>query len=153
MNALIPFLALSIPVFSLFRLAKFNIDKRQSESFIGLPTPAMTVFFLTFPLILCYQLPASAWGVKVASIAMHPLFLIAYIVLFSVLMVSEIPLFSLKFKTVKWKGNQRRYVFLLISLLLIVVFRAWSFALIVFLYLTLSMIENSQKRRKNEIQS
>jgi CDP-diacylglycerol--serine O-phosphatidyltransferase len=74
------------------------------------------------------------------------------IVVMSLLLVSEIPLFSLKFKSFGWKGNQIRYQFLLISLIFIIVFQVWALALIVFLYLVLSIIENYVlKTKKHEI--
>ena len=72
--------------------------------------------------------------------------------IFSILLVTELPLFSLKFKTFGWKGNEIRYVFLLISLGFIIGFGFWAFSLIVFLYLILSIIENSiLKKEKHEI--
>jgi len=53
-NYAVPFFALSIPFFSIFRLAKFNVDLRQTDRFIGLQTPANTLFLMTFPVVLCY---------------------------------------------------------------------------------------------------
>ena len=132
----IPFLALLLPFFSMFRLAKFNLDTRQSESFIGLPTPSMTLFFMVFPLALIYS------G-EVFQLMFNPWLIVGLILIFGLLMISEVPLFSLKIKSFGWKGNQIRIVFLLISLILILVFKVWSIALIVFLYLILSMIENT----------
>lgn len=142
----LPFAALLLPFFSMFRLAKFNIDTRQSESFIGLPTPSMTLFFMSFPLVLFYG--SSALLTEI----LNPWLIVGLIIVFGLLMISEIPLFSLKVKSFGWKGNQIRIVFLLISLILILVFKVWSIALIVFLYLILSMIENTFfKTKKNEI--
>lgn len=131
-----PFLALLLPFFSMFRLAKFNLDTRQSESFIGLATPSMTLFFMVFPLSVFYYN-------EVASVLFNPWLVVGLILIFGMLMISEVPFFSLKVKTFGWKGNQIRIVFLLISLILIIVFKVWSIALIVFLYLILSMIENT----------
>lgn len=147
-----PFLALLIPFFSMFRLAKFNIDTRQSESFIGLPTPSMTLFFMTFPLALVYALSSDNLVNQFTLFVFNPWFIGVLIVIFGGMMISEIPLFSLKVKSFGWKGNQIRIVFLLISLVLILVFSVWSIALIVFLYLILSMIDNTFfKIKENEI--
>ena len=144
----VPFLALILPFFALFRLAKFNLDTRQSDSFIGLPTPSMTLFFMSFPLVLT-SMPQS---VEIQGFLFNQWTIVALMMGTGVLMVSEVPLFSLKLKQFGWRGNQIRIVFLLISLLFILLFRAWSFSLIVFLYLILSMIENIFfKKVRNEV--
>lgn len=149
---LIPLVALFIPFFSMFRLAKFNIDTRQSESFIGVPTPANTIFFMAFPLAWAFQYPETSFHIEMYQIVFHPVMLSILIIGMGMLMVSEIPLFSLKFKTFGWSENSIRYVFLLISLGFIVFFKSWSLALIVLLYLILSLIENTiLKTKKNEI--
>ncbi len=148
----IPFVSLLIPFFAMFRLAKFNIDKRQSFHFIGLPTPASTLFFMSFPLMVARPDLTPEFLKDYVAAATDPNLLCGLIILFSILMVSEIPLFSLKFKSMTWKGNEIRWVFLLISIGIIVVFRTWSLALIVFLYLILSLIQiNTLKKQENEI--
>ncbi len=133
----LPFLALIIPFFSLFRLAKFNLDTRPTTSFIGLPTPANTLFFTTFPLVIVFR------GEDVNSFFFNPLLIVTLLVVLSLMMVSEIPLFSLKVKHFKIKGNEIRFIFLLISLIFILVFNVWAIALIVLLYLVLSIVENT----------
>jgi len=146
----LPFAGLIIPFFSIFRLAKFNLDTRQTTSFIGLPTPANTLFFTTFPLVLIYgDVSASPFS----QFMFNPYVILSLIVVMSLLMVSEIPLFSLKVKNLKWKDNQIRFPFLLISLAIICVFWLWSIALIVILYLIMSFIENTfiKKKENNEI--
>jgi CDP-diacylglycerol--serine O-phosphatidyltransferase len=82
-----------ITIFSALRLVKFNLDKRQTSSFIGLPTPANTLFIVSLPLIL-NQFPG-----KYDSIILHPVTLLILTVVCSFLLVSEIPLFSMKFKS------------------------------------------------------
>jgi CDP-diacylglycerol--serine O-phosphatidyltransferase len=148
-NYSVPFFALTIPFFALFRLAKFNIDTRQTESFIGLPTPANTLFFMTFPLVLSY---GGLEYNETVELLFDPITLSVLIVGMSIMMVVNLPLFSLKFKSFKWKSNEIRYVFLLISSVLILLFKTWSIALIVFLYLNLSIIENLFfKKKEHEI--
>ncbi|MFM7005681.1 MAG: CDP-alcohol phosphatidyltransferase family protein [Flavobacteriales bacterium] len=148
----LPFVALIIPFFALFRLAKFNIDERQSDKFIGVPTPTATIFFAFFPLYFWFEL--SNWSHQAHWI--HVLFdcytLALISALFSVLMVTELPLLALKFKNFKWHNNQFRYVLLIGSLISILLFLVWAIPIIVILYLILSIIENFQFK-KHEIQS
>ncbi len=150
----LPFLGLIIPFFSLFRLAKFNIDTRQSESFIGLPTPANTIFFMAFPLLLAQYGDTTGWEHDLIRWLIQPVVLIPVIVIMSVLLVSELPLFALKFKHFKWKGNGTRYVFLISCGILISTLLIWSIPIIVLLYLILSFIQHIlRKNRAHEIQS
>jgi CDP-diacylglycerol--serine O-phosphatidyltransferase len=107
----IPYLAFIIPVFSAYRLAKFNLDERQTTSFLGLPTPANGLFWISYCFGLQRTLPASAFMFYLT---------IALLLLFSVLMITEIPMFSLKIKSMRLKGNERQALLLL----LIVVFMA-----------------------------
>jgi len=146
-NYAVPFFALSIPFFSIFRLAKFNVDLRQTDRFIGLPTPANTLFFMTFPLVLCYGDLGSS---EIIATVYEPAFMAILCVGMSLLLIAEIPLFALKFPNFKLKGNEIRYLFLLISAVLIIVFKTWSIALIVFLYLILSLIENLINKKEDE---
>jgi len=149
----LPFIAMAIPFFSMFRLAKFNIDENQSDKFIGVPTPLNTIFFLFFPLYFAFNL--QNWGHQPKFI--HGLFdcytLSAISVLFSLLMVSNIPMIALKFKNFTWKDNYFRFSLIGISLIIIPLLTFWAIPIIVFLYLFLSLIENYQTKKKNEIQS
>lgn len=148
-NYAVPFFALLIPFFSIFRLAKFNVDLRQTDRFIGLPTPANTLFFMTFPLVLAY---GNVEYTETIATIFKPEFLATLCLVMSILLVAEIPLFALKFAHFKWKGNEIRCLFLLISAVLIPMFATWSIALIVFLYLILSLVENLiNKKNTNEI--
>jgi len=126
---------LMIPVFSALRLAKFNIDTRQKESFIGLPTPAAGVFFASLAWILTYR-PVGVW-----HYVNNPLAVSIMIVIFSFLLVSEIPLFSLKFKKFKGKDNSIRFIFLFSSLLILVLLKLEGFPFVVILYIFLSLIK------------
>lgn len=136
-----PFFGLVIPFFSLFRLAKFNIDTRQSESFIGLPTPANTIFFTAIPLLMAkyYYLDESN---AVLDFILTPWVLIVIAVGMSLLLVAELPLFSLKFKNFKLKGNEIKFVFLASCLVMIPLLQAWSIPLIILLYIGLSVLQN-----------
>lgn len=145
----LPFVGLIIPFFSMFRLAKFNIDTRQSESFIGLPTPANTIFFMAFPLLLVQYGDTVGWEHDLIMWIIQPMILIPIIVVMSVLLVSELPLFALKFKHFKWQGNEIRYIFLISCGLLIAFLWTWSIAIIVLLYLLLSFIQHILRKKSN----
>ena len=150
----LPFLGLIIPVFSLFRLAKFNIDTRQSESFIGMPTPAVALFFTSFPLALWWYFSTEGFPSYFPEKIFQPIFVCSLVVLMCLSLISEIPLFSLKFKNFKWKGNEVRYIFLTVSLILILTTKVWAIALIVFLYLVFSLISGKPKNKsekRNEV--
>jgi CDP-diacylglycerol--serine O-phosphatidyltransferase len=149
-----PFFALFIPFMSMFRLAKFNIDTRQTESFIGLNTPTNTIFFTTFPLILLTEFNTTGYKSEWINQIFQPGLFIPLIGCMSLLLISEIAMFSLKFKSFKWSENQLRYTFLISCILLIAFLLVWSIPLIVLLYVILSLIDNKlNKKNSHEIQS
>jgi CDP-diacylglycerol--serine O-phosphatidyltransferase len=136
-----PYIALLIPVCSALRLAKFNIDLRQEVNFIGLPTPANALFFASIPLVLYVQpglfsiLPLPG----IIAFFSNTRILVILIVFFSYLLISDFRIFSMKFKTMKWEGHQLRYIFLLISLVLIFLFFINAFPIIIALYVLMSI--------------
>ncbi len=140
---LIAFSAFIITIFSAIRLAKFNNDTRQSESFIGLPTPANAILICSFPLIIAYS------NFHLLEKIIHNVYvLISLSIILSILLVSELPLFALKFKHFKWQGNQIRYVFLGLSLLMLITLQFVGIPLIIILYIVMSMISNLITKRK-----
>jgi CDP-diacylglycerol--serine O-phosphatidyltransferase len=143
----LPFIALIIPFFAMFRLAKFNLDKRQSDRFRGVPTPLNTIFFLFFPLYFSLNLNQWEHQEKWILLLFDCYTLSVITVLFSVLMVTNIPLISLKFKTWTWNENKFRYILVGSSLIIILLFWIWAILIIVFLYLLLSLIENYQLKK------
>ncbi len=140
---IISFLPFIIIVFSAIRLAKFNNDTRQTTSFIGLPTPANAILICSFPLIL-----AHTNSQLIQDIVYNPFFLIFTSILLSILLISEIPLFALKFKTFSWSGNRTRYIFLGISLVLVCVFQFVGVPLIILLYILMSINSNFLSKQK-----
>lgn len=128
----IPYFAFLISIFSALRLAKFNIDTRQSTSFIGLPVPANALFWAAG--IAGYHDTLKEGNVWL------PLLLIL-IVCFSLLMVSELPMFSLKFKNLSWKDNRLQYIFLIVSCLLIPFF---GLASVIGWYIALCLIQKAR---------
>lgn len=144
-----PFLGLLVPVFSMFRLAKFNIDTRQSTSFIGLPTPANTMFFSIYPIIIFQAQGGDKISLQLSEIFCNPYVMITFIMVFSYLLIAELPLFSLKFKNLSWKENQIRFIFLLLTLVLIITFKMFSMPIIIVLYLIVSLVDNKIIKRNN----
>lgn len=131
---IIIYLAFIIPVLSTFRLAKFNIDTRQTDSFIGLPTPANSLFIGSLPFII-----DGIWSVELIWLNNFYI-LISISFALSILLVSELPLFSLKFKGFGWKENNIRFIFLFISLLLLIIFQIAAFPLIILTYIIISLL-------------
>ena len=130
----LPFIGLLIAVASGYRLAKFNVDIRQTTSFIGLPVPANTLLILSLPLIISFQ--ASQ---QITEVILTPWFLIIITLVSCVLLNAEIPLFGLKFKTWNFKDNAVRYLFLIASILLLVVLKFIAIPIIIFLYILVSL--------------
>ncbi len=124
-----------------YRLATFNIDTRQSDSFIGLPTPAMSLFVISLPLIQEYS------NIEFAlNLITNNYFLIIITILLTYLMNAQLPLFSLKFKDYSVKNNLIKYVFLIASLLMIIFLQYISIPLIIIVYVVLSVISNFSKK-------
>lgn len=126
---------LIVPIAGAFRLAKFNLDTRQSESFLGLPIPANAIFYASLGLIL--ELGTTP---AINHLILNRFNLITAIVLFSSLMISEIPMFSLKFKNLKWQDNQIRFLFLALCLILIVLLKFYAIPLIILSYILISVV-------------
>jgi CDP-diacylglycerol--serine O-phosphatidyltransferase len=140
----IPFTGLLITLAAAYRLANFNIDERQTTSFIGLPTPALSIFVLSLPLILAYS--ENAFFVQL----LQNIYVLTGITLIgSYLMNAEIPLFSLKFKNYGWKGNQVKYIFLLSTLILLYSLKTVAIPLTIILYILLSLVDNRIKKNKD----
>jgi CDP-diacylglycerol--serine O-phosphatidyltransferase len=134
-SSFISYLAFIMAAFSALRLAKFNLDERQATSFIGLPTPANALF----------------WGSLIAGGGEYLKSLsflsssLAYMILAGTLvscylLVSEIPMFALKFKIWGWKGNEIKYIFLLTCIPMLLFLGIGSFAAIIAWYVILSIV-------------
>jgi CDP-diacylglycerol--serine O-phosphatidyltransferase len=140
MTNYLPLIGLLIAVASGYRLAKFNVDTRQTTSFIGLPTPANALLILSLPLILHFQ--SSAW---IEEIVLNKWFLIGLTVVSSIVLNAELPLFGLKFKTWDFKSNAIRYVFLVVCALLLVLLKFLAIPLIILVYILLSLFWKDNK--------
>lgn len=135
---LIPFVAFVMAAFSALRLAKFNLDERQAMGFIGLPTPANALFWGS--LIV-------GGGDWISSLPYAVWMILAMVLFSSYLLVAEIPMFALKFKTWGWKGNEIKYVFLVTCIPLLIVMGVSGLAAIIAWYVVLSVVNNSQKKK------
>lgn len=136
----LPLFGLLITLAAAYRLANFNIDERQSNSFIGLPTPANALFVLSLPLILKYS------NLDFAHDLIHNTwFLVTVTLLGSFLMNANLPLFSLKFKDFSFKNNAIKYIFILVSILLLIFLQFVAIPIIIVLYVLFSVVENAMK--------
>lgn len=143
---MVPFL---VPVFSALRLAKFNVDTRQSDSFRGLPTPASALWVIAIPLILAFMpYTGLEW---ISTLIVNKWFILGSSVGLSILMISDIPLLAMKFKSYGWQGNEVRFTFLLVSLVMLIILRPIAIPIILSLYVLISIINNLLS--KNEVQS
>ncbi|WP_439129431.1 CDP-alcohol phosphatidyltransferase family protein [Polaribacter sp.] len=137
----IQLLGLLLTLGACYRLAKFNIDTRQTDSFIGLPTPAMSLFVISLPLI--QQFSDIEFTQNLIS---NNYFLIAITLILTYLMNAELPLFSLKFKEYSIKNNLVKYLFLVVSLGMIIFLQYLSIPLIIGLYVIVSIFSNDGKK-------
>lgn len=127
----LPYLAFVIPAFSGLRLAKFNVDERQSTSFIGMPVPAHALLWGSLSYVLQPFITNHALYILIAC-------LIASMAT-SYLLVSEVPMFSMKVKSLKWKGNELRYILIVCGLLFLLLFGFLGIAGTMLLYIILSL--------------
>ncbi|UMB60914.1 CDP-alcohol phosphatidyltransferase family protein [Lutibacter sp. A80] len=137
---LVPFFGLLVTLAAAYRLAKFNIDERQTSSFIGLPTPAAALVVLSLPLILNYS------SLEIATVIIeNKLFLIGLTIVLSILMNAEIPLFSLKFKDYSWKNNKIKFSFILLTAILCIALKFVAIPVVIIVYVLMSLFFKEKK--------
>ena len=136
-RSVLPFFAYVIAAFSALRLAKFNLDERQTTSFIGLPTPANALFWASL---------ITGTNLENTGSVVLPI-VIVLILLSSYMLIAEIPMFALKFKQWGWKGNEVKYIFLLTCIPLLLIFRLGAFAIIIAWYVILSAIVKRRAKK------
>lgn len=134
---IIPFIAFMVPLFSALRLAKFNIDENQQTSFLGMPTPAVAILIASFPLIKSELFHDRGLYYMIIT---NTYFLLAMAIIMSLLMVIPLPMFAFKFKNYGWANNKVKYVFLIISLIGIIIFKSIAIPVIIALYFLLSLV-------------
>ena len=136
----VPYIAFIIPMFAAYRLAKFNIDERQTTSFLGLPTPANGLFWIAY----CYEMQ------NITDSSFYVFwFTIILILTTSWLMISEIPMFSLKVKNTGIKGNERQLLLLILIVAFIAIWGIVGISFGIIAYITISVI--TQNRDKQSV--
>ncbi|MBP9481854.1 MAG: CDP-diacylglycerol--serine O-phosphatidyltransferase, partial [Parabacteroides sp.] len=135
-NEFVPYWAFIIPAFSALRLAKFNIDERQTTSFIGLPVPAHALFWVgvAYSILPVLQINPSLFTLVILVLALVT----------SLLLVSEIHMFSLKIKSLKWKGNELRYMLIVCAVLFVSFFGLLGLSGTILLYIVLSIFNKKK---------
>lgn len=128
------FMAFIIAAFSAIRLAIFNVDTRQTTSFIGLPTPASALLFSALPLS---NIPI------VQSLMNNTYFLILLVILISYLLVARIELMAFKFKNFSWQDNKLKYIFMIISLAMVFLLNIVAIPLVIVFYILISLFKKS----------
>jgi CDP-diacylglycerol---serine O-phosphatidyltransferase len=133
-----------VVIFSALRLAKFNVDTRQSEDFIGLPTPANALFIISFPLII-----ESGSNPLLEQVIINKYTIAALSVVLSGLLVSEIKMFSLKFKSLSFAANRTRFIFIGAAIVLLALFHESAVPLIIMLYVLVSILSQILCNKKD----
>lgn len=136
-NAFIPFLGFIITLGSCYRLANFNIDTRQTDSFIGLPTPANALFILSLPLVIKFS-----DSLVILEILTNQWILLGITLCSAYVLNAEIPLFALKIKKFNLKDNLLQVFFLSISIILVLLLHYTAIPLIIIFYVLLSVVNN-----------
>ena len=129
------YIAFLIPVFSALRLAKFNLDARQAEIFIGLPTPANAILIASLPITLLHQ------NVFYEPYILNAFSLSCFVLVMCMLLVAEMPLMSLKFKGFGLKGNIYRYLLIGLSAIMLVIFKFAAIPMVIFVYIAISIFQ------------
>lgn len=135
---ILPFSAFIMAAFSALRLAKFNLDERQATSFIGMPTPANALFWASLLVGGGRILESSVYALPIILVLMAAC---CYI------LISEIPMFALKFKQWGWKGNEIKYIFIITCIPLLITSGISSFAIIIAWYVILSIYVNIKSNK------
>lgn len=135
----LPYTAFLIAVFSGLRLAKFNVDVRQTSSFIGLPTPANALFWIG----VCIDID----DVSIPFLS-NVWVIFALVLIFSYLLISEIPMFSFKFKSMSWADNKIRYLFAMAAIILLVILGISGISAVIGLYILTSIFTDLLDKKK-----
>lgn len=139
----IPYLSFMLVIFSALRLAKFNNDERQTTSFIGLPTPPNALFWIS----LCYGLSSNNVAIP-GQVSFYGILVL--IVIFSLLMTSEIPMFSLKVKNFGLRGNELRYLLIVLMVTAVVLGGLLGIAAGIIIYIIMSVLASAMAKKQSE---
>lgn len=137
-----PFLGFLITLGSCYRLANFNIDTRQTDSFIGLPTPANTLFIMSLPLVLIHT-----DSLPVIELLTNEWVLLAITLFSAYILNAEIPLFSLKVKNFTFADNKIRILFLSLAVVMLLLLQYAAIPLVILTYVLLSVANNKLSKK------
>lgn len=137
----VPYLGFIITLGACYRLAKFNVDTRQTDSFIGLPTPGNALFILSLPMIATTT--SSEFLISVIS---NPYVLVVISLFSAYIMNAELPLFSLKINPSKLSQYKLQISFVLTSIVLLLILQYLAIPIIILLYILLSVIKNAAQK-------
>jgi len=126
----VAYLGFFVTIFSALRLAKFNLDERQTTDFIGLNTPMNTFYVLSLPFI----------AEKYPQIILNPFFLLISVAITSYLLISEIKLFSMKLSSMSWEENKYKFIFVILAIVLFAIFQFIALPMILLIYIILSLL-------------
>lgn len=126
----VAYLGFFVTIFSALRLAKFNLDERQTTDFIGLNTPMNTFYVLSLPFI----------AEKYPQIIQNPFFLLISVAITSYLLISEIKLFSMKLSSMSWEENKYKFIFVILAIVLFAIFQFIALPMILLIYIILSLL-------------
>jgi len=153
----LPFVAFIIPLCSALRLARFNAYKDETDSFIGLATPANSIFWALLIIISFWMddnfPPNNDHGYYVNAMLNDQGFILSIAIILSLLMVSKIPMFSLKLKDLSWQNNKELYILIVFSAFSLILFKLVGVLLIIPLYILISVGKHLLFKDKNEVQS
>lgn len=141
LQTILPYLAFIIPVFSALRLAKFNIDTRQTTSFLGLPTPANALFWVSY----CYGVQPF---MPVNSILLYST--IGFIIILSLLMTADVPMFSFKIKKATIVGNEKQLLLIVLMIAFVALWGIIGIAWGILAYIAISIISNNMHPTKSK---
>lgn len=139
---IVPYLGFIITLGAAYRLAKFNIDTRQTDSFIGLPTPGNALFILSIPMII-----STTNSEEIITLLSNPYLLVVISILSAIIMNAELPLFSLKIKPNNLGAYKLQIGFMLLSLVLLITLLYLAIPIIILVYILLSIIMNITKKQ------
>lgn len=137
-----------IPAFSAIRLAKFNVDTRQTNSFIGLAVPTHAAFYIFCTLLFVYPDLPKIINVNnfVNPVISSPIIMLLFCILFSIMLVAEVPMFSFKFKNMKWKNNSLPFTFIILWFVMLIFMNIVAMPVIVIFYIVWSIILNFKNK-------
>lgn len=141
------FIVVLLPLFAALRLARFNVDQAQRDAFTGVPVPATALFFAGLALSASHTASYPEFISMIGRLAFSGWLMVLLVVVFAFFMVMPVSMFSLKMKSFSWKGNEVKYGFIIVSLLLVVLFQVAALPVIIMVYVITGIINNAVSKK------